>query len=155
MKSIASAFMSGFIFAGGLGISGMTRPTKVLGFLDIAGDWDPSLMLVMVGAIGVFAIAYRVMMGRKASLLGSAFQVPPRGSIDGKLLLGAAIFGAGWGLGGFCPGPALVGAAGQAPDALLFVVAMLVGQFAYTWLTTAGTKTSKSHPEKGMPHHAR
>lgn len=154
MKYIASAFFSGLLFAVGLGIAGMTRPTKVLGFLNVAGAWDPSLMLVMVGAIGVFAIAFRITMRRKESLFGGPFQLPPRGSIDWKLLGGAAIFGLGWGLGGFCPGPAIVGAAGQAPDALVFVVAMMLGQFAHTWLITKGTKPVKNLPGKSMPHHA-
>lgn len=154
MKIILSAFTSGLIFAIGLGLAGMTRPTKVLGFLNLAGRWDPSLMLVMVGAISVFAITYRFMMRRKESLLGSPLHVPPRGSIDWKLLLGAAIFGVGWGLGGFCPGPAIVGAAGQAPDALLFVVAMIVGQFAHAWLTTRGSKASENTRKKGTLHHA-
>ncbi len=155
MKIIGSAFVSGLIFSVGLGIAGMTRPTKVLGFLDLAGAWDPSLMLVMVGGIGVFSIVYWLMARREASVLGAPLQVPPRGRIDWKLFAGAAIFGLGWGLGGYCPGPAIVGAAGLAPDALMFVIAMVCGQFAHTlWSNRKSVVPSSRASEKGIPHHA-
>ena len=106
MKSLLS-FISGVVFALGLGISGMTRPVKVIGFLDFAGHWDPSLAFVMIGAIAVYFVAYRWIRIRSAPLLTDRFSVPQRTDVDRNLVVGAAVFGAGWGLGGFCPAPRL------------------------------------------------
>jgi rhodanese-related sulfurtransferase/uncharacterized membrane protein YedE/YeeE len=125
-----SALVAGSLFGAGLFVSGMTRPEKVLGFLDIFGAWDASLMLVMLGAIGVHAIAYRSMRGRSAPLFSATFAVPRRRDLDVKLLIGAALFGAGWGLGGYCPGPAITSLPGGGLGAAVFVVAMLTGTFA-------------------------
>lgn len=120
------AFASGLIFAIGLGISGMTSQEKVLGFLDISGKWDPSLAFVMLGAIAVHFVAGRLVRARKAPLFDTKFHLPTSRELDAKLLGGAALFGIGWGLGGFCPGPGLVSVVtGGAP--LLFVAAMTVG----------------------------
>jgi uncharacterized membrane protein YedE/YeeE len=129
------AFLSGGLFALGLGVAGMTRPEKVLGFLDLLGDWDPSLALVMVGAIAVHALAHRVRTGRP--LLGGTFQLPTRRDIDVRLVMGAALFGVGWGLAGYCPGPGLVSLAGPLPVAALFVGAMLGGMALFGWYDRA------------------
>jgi uncharacterized protein len=128
MKSLVS-FISGVIFALGLGISGMTRPPKVIAFLDFAGHWDPSLAFVMVGAIAVYFVAYRLIRQRSAPVLADKFSVPQRSDIDWNLIAGAAMFGAGWGLGGFCPGPALTSLASGAPAVMIFVFAMVAGMY--------------------------
>lgn len=124
------AVVAGALFGAGLLLAGMTDPARVLGFLDVTGAWDPSLAFVMVGAIGVHAIGYRLVTRRHRPLLDAGFHVPPPCAIDGKLVGGAAIFGVGWGLAGFCPGPALVAAASGASSALVFVAAMAVGMLA-------------------------
>lgn len=128
-----SEFLVGLLFGLGLLLSGMTDPGKVQGFLDIAGVWDPSLALVMGGAVvvglGAFALARR----RTQTFLGGALHLPKAGDIDRRLVLGSLLFGAGWGLAGFCPGPALVTAATLEPKALLFVAAMLAGMGLYEW----------------------
>jgi uncharacterized membrane protein YedE/YeeE len=121
------AWLCGLVFALGLGVSGMTRPEKVLAFLDIGGRWDPSLAFVMIGAIAVHAMLVRFILRRGAPLLCPTFALPTRRDIDVPLLAGAAIFGIGWGLAGLCPGPALtVLASGRLP-AVAFVLAMLAG----------------------------
>jgi uncharacterized membrane protein YedE/YeeE len=128
MKSLLS-FISGVVFALGLGISGMTRPVKVIGFLDFAGDWDPSLAFVMIGAIAVYFVAYRWIQRRSAPLLTEAFSVPQRTDVDRNLVAGAAVFGAGWELGGFCPGPALTSLASGTMPVMVFVAAMAAGMY--------------------------
>jgi uncharacterized membrane protein YedE/YeeE len=125
-----ASLASGLLFGAGLVLAGMTQPSKVIAFLDFTGDWDPSLALVMVGAIGVHAIAYRVATRRSSPLFAERFALPTRRDIDGKLLLGAALFGIGWGIGGFCPGPGLVALAGLGTEAAVFVAAMMAGMFA-------------------------
>ena len=127
MKRNVAAFGAGALFAAGLAVSGMTRPSKVVGFLDLAGRWDASLAFVMMGAIAVHLVAYRVVLRRPAPLFDVTFHLPTRRDIDWRLVLGAALFGVGWGLGGFCPGPALVSAAGASLGALVFVVGMTLG----------------------------
>jgi uncharacterized protein len=127
----AVAVVAGALFGAGLLLSGMTDPGKVLGFLDITGAWDPRLAFVMVGAIGVHAIAYRWVRRRSRPLLDVGFHLPPQCTVDHRLIVGAAVFGAGWGLAGFCPGPGLVAAASGATSALVFVVAMLAGMLAH------------------------
>lgn len=127
MKSTAAAAASGAIFGIGLAISGMTRPEKVVGFLDLAGAWDASLAFVMVGAILVHFIAYRLARRRAAPLFDTRFHLPTRKDVDRRLLAGAAIFGIGWGLGGFCPGPGIVAAASGSLPAIAFVAAMTAG----------------------------
>jgi hypothetical protein len=128
MKREVAAFSSGALFSAGLCLSGMTYPSKVLAFLDVAGAWDPSLAFVMAGAVGVAAIAFFLQPRRRAPAFDASFDVPPRqGPIDARLLAGAALFGVGWGLSGLCPGPAVVSlASGQTP-AIVFVASMLAG----------------------------
>ena len=130
MKAILAA-LAGIFFGLGLGISGMTQPTKVIGFLDVAGAWDPSLACVMIGAIGVHFVGVRLARKRGTPIFGESFAWPARTTLDRPLLVGAAIFGVGWGLGGFCPGPALVGAASGSVSAIAFSAAMVVGMLAH------------------------
>jgi uncharacterized membrane protein YedE/YeeE len=120
------------VFGIGLILSGMTDPGKVIGFLDIAGDWDPSLAFVMSGAVlvGFFAFSFAGRRGR--SFLGSAMELPQRRDIDARLVAGSVVFGIGWGLAGFCPGPALVSFGSGQDKAVVFVAAMLAGMLAYT-----------------------
>ena len=128
------AFVAGSVFGIGLLVSGMASPAKVLGFLDLAGRWDPSLALVMAGAIAVAAPAYFVASRRTTSLLGAPMQLPISRRIDRRLVLGSLAFGIGWGLGGFCPGPALVALGAGHLKALVFVAAMAAGMLGYEWL---------------------
>ena len=124
-------FLVGLLFGLGLLLSGMTDPGKVLGFLDLAGAWDPSLAFVMGGAIGVGLIAFAFARRRTEAFLGTAMQLPTRRDIDRPLVIGSLVFGVGWGLAGFCPGPALVSAGAGHPQAWVFVLAMLAGMAAY------------------------
>ena len=121
------AFLAGLVFGIGLLVSGMTDPGKVLGFLDLAGNWDPSLALVMVGAIAVGLVAFALAKQRALSLLGLPMQLPTARQIDRRLVLGSLTFGIGWGGAGICPGPALVLLGAGVPQGMVFVVAMLGG----------------------------
>lgn len=127
--AIAAAFASGALFGGGLAISGMTDRFVVLGFLDVAGAFDPTLLFVMGGAVAVTAVAFRFVLRMPRPALGGGFRLPAQDLVDRRLIAGAAIFGVGWGLAGFCPGPVLVGAAAGVRDAWLFVPAMLAGSW--------------------------
>jgi uncharacterized membrane protein YedE/YeeE len=128
MKANLASFVSGLLFAMGLGIAGMTQPQKVMGFLDFTGASAPSLMMVMVGGIGVNALAYHLVAKRRAKpFFSESWALPTRKELDAKLIVGAAIFGVGWGLGGFCPGPGLVSLASGAVEAIVFSLAILVG----------------------------
>lgn len=121
------AFLSGLLFGLGLIISGMANPAKVLGFLDLTGRWDPSLIFVMCGAIAVGFFAFLYAGRRKTTLFGAEIKLPTATKIDRRLVIGSILFGAGWGIAGFCPGPALVGLGMGLPKAILFVLAMLAG----------------------------
>jgi uncharacterized membrane protein YedE/YeeE len=121
------AFFFGLLFGLGLIVSGMTNPAKVLGFLDLAGLWDPSLVLVMAGALMVSLPLFALIGRRKQALLGDPMQLPATRRIDMRLLLGSLTFGVGWGLAGYCPGPALVGLGTGGAKPLLFCIAMLAG----------------------------
>jgi uncharacterized membrane protein YedE/YeeE len=131
MKNGLAALVVGFIFSLGLGISGMTQPQKVLGFLDLFGNWDPSLMFVMVGAIGVHLVSYRLIRRRNSPLLSMTWHVPEKKEITPTLLLGAVIFGIGWGLAGFCPGPAVTALASLSVKPLVFVGSMVGGMLIF------------------------
>lgn len=134
MLPIFSAFATGLVFGIGLIIAGMADPQKVLGFLDIGGHWDPSLALVMVGAIAVAAIAFRIAAKRRRSLLGLPLQLPATREIDGRLAGGSILFGIGWGLAGICPGPALVLLGAGMSKGAVFVLAMLCGMVVFELL---------------------
>lgn len=131
MKRNLASFAVGLIFALGLGIVGMTQTSRVVGFLDIFGSWDPTLLFVMAAALAVHMPLYRIIRKRKHPLLESKWYVPAPGEIDLKLLLGAAIFGVGWGLAGYCPGPALVSLASFSPNPVIFVGAMALAMALY------------------------
>ncbi|MBO9667544.1 MAG: YeeE/YedE family protein [Bdellovibrio sp.] len=124
---VIAAFSVGLIFSLGLGISGMTQPQKVIGFLQLGEGWDPSLMFVMMGAIPVHALVYYFVRGKKTPLFDSKWHVPTSREITKPLVIGSALFGFGWALGGFCPGPALTSAGAGAPSAVIFVIFMFVG----------------------------
>jgi uncharacterized membrane protein YedE/YeeE len=121
------AFLVGIAFAVGLGIGGMTQPARVLAFLDVTGPWDPSLAFVMLGAVVTYGVGFRTVMHRARPLLAPAFVLPTRRDLDAPLLVGAAIFGIGWGLAGICPGPALTALGSGEPRALVFVTTMIAG----------------------------
>ena len=125
------AACAGLVFGLGLWMSGMTDPAKVLGFLDVAGAWDPTLMFVLGGAVGVTVVAFRFVLARGRPFLPGAFHIPTRRRIDRELVLGSALFGVGWGIAGYCPGPALTSLARADVGLVVFVVAMIVGGFAY------------------------
>jgi len=127
MNKIISAFAIGILFGVGLTIAQMVNPAKVLSFLDLAGNWDPSLAFVMGGGAGVAAVGYRLVLRRSRPILADAFQVPTRTDLDARLILGGALFGIGWGIAGLCPGPALAVLALGRSEAMIFVLAMVSG----------------------------
>ena len=131
MRHSLTEFLVGLLFGIGLLLSGMTDPGKVLGFLDLFGNWDPSLALVMGGAIGVGVFAFTLAKKRTVSFLGGVMRLPTSSQIDRRLIVGALLFGAGWGLAGFCPGPALVSLAAGQPKAAVFVAFMVVGMIIF------------------------
>lgn len=125
-----TAFVAGLVFGLGLVIAGMSNPAKILNFLDLAGNWDPSLLFVMVGAIAVGMVAFAVARRRTSSVLGLPMQVPTARTIDARLVGGSLLFGVGWGLSGFCPGPAIVALGAGYAKAGAFIAAMLAGMAA-------------------------
>jgi len=130
-RQLIAAFGCGVLFAVGLSLSGMTQPAKVLAFLDFFGRWDPTLAFVMVGAIGTHAALYRLITRRTAPVLAAEFAIPKKHDLDAPLFLGSALFGAGWGLSGYCPGPVITCLAAGGRPALAFAVGMVVGMVAY------------------------
>ncbi len=148
MKARLAAAGAGVIFGVGLGVSGMVKPAKVLGFLDIAGAWDPSLAFVMVGAIAVHLVLGRYILRRQRPILDDRFHLPAATRPDARLVVGAGIFGVGWGLGGFCPGPAIVSAAGGSAPALAFVGTMALGMVLHHVVH------ARAVPKPAEPHRA-
>lgn len=130
MKKL-SPLIVGFLFAIGLGISGMTQPEKIIGFLDFFGSWDPSLAFVMIGAVVFHFITYQLIRKRPTPLLDKNWYVPNKKEITPALIIGSALFGIGWGLGGFCPGPAITSLASFEIRPFLFVLSMLVGMYLF------------------------
>ena len=125
--ALVTAFIAGLVFGLGLVVAGMANPAKILNFLDLAGNWDPSLLFVMVGAIAVGTIAFAIARRRTSSALGLPMQLPTTRAIDARLIGGSLLFGVGWGLAGFCPGPAIVALGAGYAKAGAFIAAMLVG----------------------------
>ena len=150
MRMIVALF-SGALFGLGLAVSGMTNPAKVIGFLDLAGEWDPTLAFVMGGALLVTIPAFRLILGRQRPILAGDFALPTKTSLDARLLGGAALFGVGWGLSGFCPGPAVVALTTGLTPVFAFVVAMVAGMVLYAWVferpDRSGVKTQPANPE--------
>ena len=130
MRGLISSFLAGGLFGAGLLVSEMTNPAKILGFLDVFGLWDPSLLLVMLGAVPTAFIGYQIVLRQSKPLFSDVFHLPESKDIDAKLIWGSVIFGIGWGLGGLCPGPAIASASFAGPNIALFIVAMLIGIFA-------------------------
>jgi uncharacterized membrane protein YedE/YeeE len=143
MNRLIAAFSGGLVFALGLGVSGMTDANKVIGFLNLAGDWDPSLAFVMVGAIGVHLLLSRLILRRQSPLFADRFHTPTRRDINPRLVGGAALFGVGWGVGGFCPGPGLVSLMGFDSAAGVFVVFMVGGMLLHKLLSLPERSTSE------------
>jgi uncharacterized membrane protein YedE/YeeE len=141
MKKNFPAFLFGIIFALGLGIAGMTQPQKVIGFLDIFGNWNPSLMWVMVGAIAVHGLTYRLLIKRSSPILTATFQIPTRKDIDFKLIFGAVLFGIGWGISGFCPAPAITSLVALDPNTYVFVSSMIFAMALFRF-----SKRPSNHP---------
>jgi uncharacterized protein len=133
MKQNGMAFLSGILFGLGLGLSQMIDRDRVLGFLDMTGTWDPTLLFVLGGAVGVTIIAFRFVLRMAHPFWGEKFQLPTRKDIDRKLLIGATIFGIGWGIAGYCPGPGITALVLGLWNPVLFVVAMLAGSLTYQW----------------------
>jgi uncharacterized protein len=137
-------FLVGLLFGWGLLLSGMTDPAKVQGFLDLFGTWDPSLAFVMGGAIAVGVFAFALAKRRSTAFFGGAMHIPTSRDIDKRLVVGSLIFGAGWGLAGFCPGPGIVTLASGELKAVVFVAAMVVGMLGFQLLDKAGSKLAKA-----------
>ena len=143
MRAPLAAFGCGLVFGLGLIISGMSDPAKVLGFLDLGAiaqrRWDPSLALVMVGAVGVTALGFRLALRRDKPWFAPGFSIPNARALEGRIVVGAAIFGVGWGLAGICPGPALTLLGAGRADAVPFIVAMVIGMVGARWLLARGS----------------
>ncbi len=131
MKRVAVAVISGLVFGLGLSISGMVNPAKILGFLDIAGNWDPSLGIVLAAAVGTTVLIFRLVLKRDTPLLDNQFHLPARTDVDSMLVLGAAIFGVGWGISGFCPGPAYTTLLQGRWETWIFFAAMIAGMASF------------------------
>lgn len=132
-RQLAVSFGCGLLFAVGLGISGMTQPAKVIGFLDIFGNWDFSLMFVMGGAVGAYALVFQIIRKQPLPKFSDVWHLPTTKKLDRPLFAGAALFGIGWGLSGFCPGPALVSLVTLSPQVFVFVGSMVVGMRGFHW----------------------
>jgi uncharacterized membrane protein YedE/YeeE len=151
MPVILVALASGLLFGLGLAVSQMINPAKVIAFIDIFGDWDPSLAFVMAAAIPLAAVGFRIGARRAAPLCAEQFSPPLQTRVDGSLILGAVVFGVGWGLVGYCPGPALATLPLGDSRTWLFVAAMLIGMGAYRGWRAAAQKASRAHTEKAAP----
>jgi uncharacterized membrane protein YedE/YeeE len=134
LKMLVNLF-AGTLFGLGLAVSGMVDPTKIIGFLDFAGEWDPTLGFVMGGALLVAIPAFRLILRRPHPLLADEFDLPTKKEVDSRLLAGSAIFGLGWGLAGFCPGPAVAALASGLAPVFAFVAAMIAGMAVYKWIS--------------------
>jgi uncharacterized membrane protein YedE/YeeE len=150
MKILVALF-AGAHFGLGLAVSGMMNPAKVIGFLDFAGEWDPTLAFVMGGALLVTIPAFRLILGRPRPILAGDFALPAKSTLDARLLGGAALFGVGWGLSGFCPGPAVAALVTGLTPVFAFVAAMVAGMVLYAWVferpDRGGVKTQPANPE--------
>jgi hypothetical protein len=144
MKQNIVAVLSGLLFGLGLGLSQMIDRDRVLGFLDVAGEWDPTLLFVLGGAVTVTVIAFRFVLKRPHPLLAPQFRLPTRRDIDRPLLIGAAIFGIGWGIAGYCPGPGLAALVLQIRNPVIFVIALVMGSLAHEWSAKQSAKRQQA-----------
>ena len=144
MGEILAGLITGLVFGLGLCVSGMANPAVVQGFLDLAGAWNPALLFVMASGVTVTLIGYRLVLQRGAPLWAAKFRLPTAVALDPPLVSGAAIFGVGWGLAGYCPGPAVVSLASGRAEVVVFVVAMLAGMIAVRWMR-AGPISVSAH----------
>ena len=151
MSRTLVALLAGALFGLGLAVSGMMNPAKIVGFLDVAGDWDPTLAFVMGGALLVTIPAFRLILGRPRPILADSFALPKGSALDGRLLGGAALFGVGWGLSGFCPGPAVTALVTGLAPVFAFVAAMLAGMVLHAWVFERpdrdGVEGQRANPE--------
>lgn len=136
--ALLAALLSGLLFGAGLALSGMVNPAKVLNFLDLAGTFDATLLFVLGGAVVTTFIGYKLVLGRNRPLYAKRFQLPAGTAIDARLLAGAAIFGIGWGLSGFCPGPAIAAVVSLRPEPFIFLLAMAAGMVGVNWYDRQG-----------------
>lgn len=141
--NILFSWIAGLIFGIGLIISGMTNPKKVIGFLDLAGAWDPSLAFVMVGGITIAIISFLLARRRTLSMLSLPMRIPTQRHIDRRLIIGSLIFGIGWGLAGICPGPSLVLLGSGIPQGIVFVIAMIIGMGLFEWFNRHPSKANQ------------
>lgn len=147
MKQLWIALISGILFGLGLGISQMIDPARVLGFLDVTGIWDPTLLFVLGGAVTVTVIAFQWILRRKNPFFSARFMLPTRNDIDAPLVIGAMIFGAGWGISGYCPGPGLTALVLGQWNAVLFVLSLIVGMLVYqAYASISQNRQQKSQP---------
>jgi len=152
MGKLFSVLAAGLLFGLGLAISGMTHASKVLGFLDVAGDWDPSLLLVLGGAVGVSVVSFHFILRRSVPVLEPAFRLPNAKDVDGPLIVGAALFGIGWGISGYCPGPAIASLAAPNWETWIFIPAVLLGAFLHRLTTISPEDTARTRSaEKDAP----
>ena len=146
MRQYAASLVSGLIFGLGLALAGMTDPNKVLGFLDVSRAWDPRLLLVLASAVVVTFTGFRLVLRRSQPLFGERFHLPLRQAIDPPVVAGAAIFGVGWGIGGYCPGPAVALLAAPGREAWIFLPAMLLGLLLQQLLARGGSSATAQSP---------
>ncbi|MGV2826920.1 DUF6691 family protein [Myxosarcina sp. GI1(2024)] len=143
MKQKLIALLSGLLFGFGLSLSQMIDRDRVLGFLDVSGDWDPTLLFVLGGGVGVTVIAFRFVLRLPRPIFGEKFYLPTRKDIDLPLIVGAAIFGIGWGIAGYCPGPSITALVLSIPNPVLFIMAFILGSLAYQWYTGLFVKSNR------------
>ena len=147
-----AAFSSGLLFGAGLGLSGMTRPDRVVGFLNIGSDWDPTVLFVMAGAVAIYVPAYRIIMRRRHPVFDSKFLIPTRNDVDRRLLAGASIFGIGWGIGGICPGPSIAGLATLSAPFMVFVPSIVLGMVIFSAVTASGKPADSAGTDGTLQH---
>ena len=148
MKQKLIALLSGLLFGFGLSLSQMIDRDRVLGFLDVAGDWDSTLLFVLGGAVGVTVIAFRFVLRLPQPIFSSKFYLPTRKDIDLPLILGAAIFGIGWGIAGYCPGPSITALVLGIPNPILFIIAFILGSLAYQWYSGLSLKDNSVNKQE-------
>ncbi|MGF1540218.1 MAG: DUF6691 family protein [Pleurocapsa sp.] len=146
MKQNLIALLSGLLFGFGLSLSQMIDRDRVLGFLDVAGNWDPTLLFVLGGAVGVTVIAFRFVLRLPKPIFGNKFYLPTKKDLDRSLILGAAIFGIGWGIAGYCPGPGIAALVLGIGNPVLFIIAFIGGSLTYQWYTHRATQSDRPKP---------